>query len=133
MRALLDTDVLIDIALKREPFFAAAAEVVRWAQDTPGQSAVAWHSLSNVAYVVRPDARLFLEHLLRFVEVASVGTAEAKHALRFPMNDLEDALQAASALAFGADYMVSRNLSHYGHSPVSALSPIQFLKKIGRR
>ena len=133
MRVLLDTDVLIDVALKRDPFYASAAEVVQWAQDTPGQAAVAWHSLSNIAYVVRPDARLFLENLLRFVEVSPVGTREAKQAFGFPMNDLEDALQAAAALAFDADYIVSRNLSHYRNSPVTALSPIQFLKEIGKR
>ena len=54
MRVLLDTDVLMDVALKREPFFAKGARVIQWAQETPGQAAVAWHSLSNIAYLVRP-------------------------------------------------------------------------------
>ena len=132
MRALLDTDILIDVALKREPFFANAAEVVGWAEDSPGQAAIAWHSLSNIAYIVRPDARPFLENLLRFVEVSPVGTREAKQALGFPMSDLEDALQAASALAFDAHYIVSRNLNHYRNSPVPAISPRRFLEEIGR-
>ena len=133
MRALLDTDVLIDVALNRVPFAGPAAEVVNWAEDAPGQACIAWHSLSNIAYLVRPDARTFLQNLLRFVEVAAVGTREAKQALSFPMNDLEDALQAAAALAFDAHYIVSRNLNHYRHSPIPALSPSQFLKVTGRK
>lgn len=132
MTALVDTDILIDIALKREPFWAPAARVIEWAENSPGQVAVAWHSLSNVAYLVRPDARPFLEHLLRFVDVATVGTREAKQALGFPMNDLEDALQAAAAIAFGADCIVTRNLGHYRTSPVPALSPTQFLRQLGQ-
>ena len=132
MRVLLDTDVLMDVALKREPFFAKGARVIQWAQETPGQAAVAWHSLSNIAYLVRPDARGFLENLLRFVEVAPIGTREAKQALGFPMRDLEDAMQAAAALAFDAYYIISRNLSHYRNSPIPALSPKQFLSEIGK-
>src|SRR6059036_362506 len=37
MRVLLDTDVLMDVALKREPFFAKGARVIQWAQETPGK------------------------------------------------------------------------------------------------
>jgi hypothetical protein len=132
MKALLDTDILIDVALKREPFWASAAKVIDWAEDAPGQVAVAWHSLANIAYLVRPDARPFLEHLLRFVDVAIVGTREAKQALGLPMNDLEDALQAAAAVAFGAECVVTRNLGHYRKSPVPARSPSQFLQQLGR-
>ena len=132
MRALLDTDVLLDVALNRDPFVISAAEVLNWAEDSPGQAAIAWHSLSNIAYLLRPDARPFLQNLLRFIEVAAVGTREAKQALGFPMNDFEDALQTAAALAFDAHYIVSRNLSHYRNSPVPALSPSQFLKEVGR-
>lgn len=132
MKVLLDTDVLIDVALKREPFSAAAASVIQWAEDAPGQAAVAWHSLANIAYLVKPDARPFLDHLLRFVNVAPTGTREAKQALGLPMSDFEDALQAAAAIAFGAECIVSRNLAHYRKSPVPALSPSQFLQQLGR-
>jgi predicted nucleic acid-binding protein len=132
MKALLDTDVLIDVALKREPFSASAARVIQWAEDAPGQAAVAWHSLANIAYLVRPDARPFLDHLLRFVDVAPTGTRAARQALALPMNDFEDALQAAAAVAFGAECIVTRNLGHYRKSPVPAYSPSQFLQQLGR-
>jgi len=133
MRALLDTDILLDIALKRESFFSNAAEVIQWAEDNPGQSAIAWHSLSNIAYLLRPDPRPFLSSLVRFVEVATVGTREARQAFGFPMSDFEDALQSAAALAFDAHYIVTRNIAHYRKSPVPALTPAQFLKETGRR
>jgi hypothetical protein len=119
MRVLVDTDVLLDVALKRAPFFESAAEVIRWAQDDPGQAAVAWHSLANVAYLVRP-------------EVAPTGTREAKQAIGFPMADLEDALQTAAALAFEAMFIVTRNTKDYKNSPIPPLSPSKFLVEVGR-
>src|SRR5262245_5390278 len=131
MRALVDTDILLDIALNREPFVREAAEVIRWAQSQPGQVGVAWHSLSNVAYLVKP-ARGFIHDLLHFIEVAPAGTREAKQALAFPMRDLEDALQAASAAAFDAMFIVTRNSKDYKKSPIPAITPAKFLAEVGR-
>src|SRR5262245_42860881 len=131
MRILIDTDVLIDVALKREPFAAEAIKVIRWAQDEPGQVGVAWHSLSNLAYLVHP-ARPFIHDLLHFIEVAPTGTREAKQALGFPMKDLEDAMQAAAALAFDALYIVTRNAKDYKNSPIPAITPLAFLAEVGR-
>ena len=132
MRALIDSDVLLDIALRREPFFGAAAGVIRWAQDEPGQLGVAWHSLSNVAYLMKPDARPFINHLLQFVEVAATGIREAKQALGFPITDFEDAMQAAAAVAFDAMFIVTRNAKDYRNSPVPAITPSKFLSEVGR-
>jgi hypothetical protein len=47
------------------------------------------------------------------------------------MSDTEDAFQAAAALAWQADVIVTRNVSDYRHSPVRALSPAAFLTLAG--
>jgi hypothetical protein len=46
------------------------------------------------------------------------------------MPDLEDALQAAAALAWRADVIVTRNLDDYRHSPVPAVAPLEFLRRV---
>src|SRR6059036_1336935 len=113
MRFLLDTDVLLDVALRRERFFEESAGVVTWAEGEPGQAAVAWHSLSNIAYLFRPNARGFIRDLLRFVEVPPVATDESRQAVDLPIADFEDALQVSAAIAFRASFIVTRNLRHY--------------------
>ncbi|MCL5952723.1 MAG: PIN domain-containing protein [Chloroflexi bacterium] len=132
MKVLLDTDVLLDVALFRREFYEASARVLEWAEAEPGQAGVAWHSLSNLAYLVRPDARPFLRELLQFVEVAPVSTESARLALEMSLGDFEDALQVASAIAFGATFLVTRNLAHYKRSPLPALSPAQFLEHLAK-
>jgi hypothetical protein len=134
MRILLesdDSDVLLDVALKREVHLTASQQALRWAEDNAGQAAVAWHSLSNIAYLT-VSARDFIRELLEFVEVPSVGTREARQATSLPMSDLEDALQAAAALAFDATFIVTRNVHDYRKSPIPALSPSDFLTELGR-
>lgn len=131
MKVLFDTDVLLDVALRRPEFFADSARVLSWAEANPGDAAVAWHTLSNLFYLVGPDGRDFIRDLLEFVEVASVGTEDMRAALGFPMKDLEDAMQASAALAFAARHIITRNLVDYRQSPVPAIKPAGFLQLIG--
>ncbi|CAN5427208.1 PIN domain-containing protein [soil metagenome] len=129
MKALLDTDVLLDVALAREPHWVPSSNVLRWAQQE-GEAAVAWHSLPNCAYLLKDSGRPYLERLLRIVGVAPVTTADAQRALSLPMPDVEDAFQAAAALAWGADVIVTRNTADYRRSPVPAVTPATFLKRV---
>ncbi len=126
MRILIDTDVLLDFALGREPFVSAGRQIIAWAEANPGHAAVAWHTLSNIAYIAPSGARAFLRGLLAFVEVPATGTSDAVKALQLPMPDLEDALQASAALSFRADFIVCRNARHYRTSPVPAITAAEF-------
>jgi predicted nucleic acid-binding protein len=129
VKVLIDTDVLLDVALGRASS-RVSGEVLRWAEASPGRAAVAWHSLSNLAYLIRPDARPFIREMLAFMDVPEVGTRHMKAALSLPMHDLEDAMQAAAALAFGAEHVVTRNTRDYRNSPVPALNPRAFLRLV---
>ena len=129
MRALLDTDVLLDVGLNRDEFVAYSAQVLQWAEKTMS-AAIAWHSISNCAYLLKDNGRAFLNNLLKIVTVAEVGHEQALLAMRLNMKDLEDALQVAAAESWKADFIVTRNLRHYATSPVRAVNPKQFLRKI---
>jgi hypothetical protein len=131
MKALLGTDVLLDVALARAPHARDSIAVQRWVEGGDS-AAVAWHSLTHCAHLLKGGGRSFLESLLRLVEVATVGTADARRALSLPMADVDDALQAAAALAWQADFSVTRNTSDYGRSPVPAITPAAFLRRTSR-
>jgi predicted nucleic acid-binding protein len=131
MRILIDTDVLLDFAVGREPFAHAGKRVIAWAEANPGRASIAWLSLSNLAYLAPTGIRDFLLQLIGFVEIPPTGTSDAVRALNLPMHDLEDALQVAAALAFNATYIVSRNTKDYRLSPVPAITPGEFCAQIG--
>ncbi len=129
MKILIDSDVLLDVALARKPHVEDSAQVLRWAE-LSGDAAVAWHSLTNCAYLLNGSGRIFLGKLLQIVEVAAVGDADARRAMSLPVRDLEDAFQVAAAIAWGADCIVTRNLADYKASPVRAVSPTMFLRQM---
>ena len=47
-------------------------------------------------------------------------------------SDLEDAMQAAAAMLFGAQLILTRNLRDYRRSPIKAIAPEAVLKLLER-
>jgi predicted nucleic acid-binding protein len=135
MRVLIDSDVLLDVALAREPWGPSSRDLVNFCQLGGATGFVAWHSLSNVYYSISRerglDGRGFIAGLLRFIQIVPTGNRDMTVALAQDMADLEDAMQVAAAVACKADRIVTRNLRHYGKSPVPAVTPAEFLASKG--
>lgn len=128
MIVLLDTDVLIDLALDRAPYAEAAAGLIDVLEKRPGSAFVAWHSLSNFFYMVAPSrgkhqTKDFLLDLTRFVLVAPTTTESLLFAGRLDLKDFEDAMQVAAAVASQASVIATRNVRDYRRSPVRAAEP----------
>ena len=136
-RWLVDTDVLIDVALGREGFVGPSREIIQLLRERGETLIVAWHTISNFYYnIERPQDAEFAKdavtQLLTFVEVADTGTEDARYALALPMTDFEDAMQVAAARACDARFIVTRNVRDFARSPVPALSPADALAELSR-
>ena len=132
---LLDTDVLIDVALDRRPHSDPAAELLDQIEHGAEAASIAWHSVSNLYYVVTPalggvSARDFIVELTRFVGVAATDTEGIRYAAELPMKDFEDAMQVAAARACGARHIVTRNVQEYERSPIRAVAPQEALSEL---
>lgn len=128
MIVLLDTDVLIDVALDRAPHAMAAAELLNRLEHRPGSAYVAWHTVANFYYLVAPargarPTRDFVLDLLRFVAVVPATTDGLRKATRLPMKDFEDAMQVAAAEACEADVIATRNTRDYPKALVRVATP----------
>ena len=135
MIVLVDTDVLIDVALARDPFYEPAAALLDSLERRPGTAFLAWHSVSNFYYLVsasrgRVTARDFLLDLGRFVDIAPTTTESLRIAGTLEMADFEDALQVAAALAADAELIATRNLKDYSRSPIPAALPQAIVERI---
>ncbi len=138
MIVLVDTDVLVDVALDRAPFAEGSSALLDRLERMPATGFVAWHSLSNFYYLVSPgvgkvSAKRFLVELLRFVQVAPTTTASFVTAAELGMADLEDAMQVAAAIACKAELIATRNVADFKRSPVPARMPAEVVAALGRR
>lgn len=83
MKILVDTNILLDVAQQRAPHLADSDRVLKWCEAHPGNGFIAWHSISNVYYILEKQlgdasARQFITIMLEDLEVAETGTASAK-------------------------------------------------------
>lgn len=132
---LLDTDVILDVALDRAPWAEASSELIEQLEIAPRGAFVAWHTLSNLFYLLRPvrggpDTRSFLAALTRFAKVVPTDSEDFRFATTLPMPDLEDAMQVAAARACGARWIATRNVPDFDRSPVPARAPADLLTEL---
>ena len=128
MKLLLDVNLLLDIALKREGF-QVSKKIIDQCQDSIHHGVIAWHSLSIFHYICtkkkgEKPTRQAINSLLEYIEVSPTDTNSAKQATKSQMKDFEDALQAMAALKSNCDYIVTKNIKDFKNSPVPAILPV---------
>ena len=135
MIILVDTDVLIDVALDRENYAESAGALLDFLEQRPGLAFVAWHSISNFYYLVKPSrgrasTKQFILDLIEFADVAPTTTESLRYAATMEMRDFEDAMQVAAAIACRADIIATRNIKDYSKSPIKAATPTSILSSL---
>ena len=131
-RVLLDTNVVLDVVLVRQPYFLASTAVVDAAGDARVEGLIAGHAVTTVAYLLQRErgaahTRSTLVHLLSQVRVAAVTDEAVRLALSAPMSDFEDAVTAMVANEANVDVIVTRDTRDFVGSPVPAVLPETFL------
>lgn len=132
MRALLDTNIVLDYLLAREPFARAAAEIWQAAEKGEYEPFVSSITPVNLYFIARKqkgdsEARRAVKGLLAVCQIAITDHAALVDALSLPMKDYEDAVQTASARAVSLDVIVTRDISDYAGADIPILTPEQFL------
>ena len=132
---LVDTNVLIDVALERQPFFGPAVELLERLAEDPGRGFMAWHTVSTFYYIVEQTlgnerTRSIIAELSGFLTVAPVTHDSLMYALSLPMADFEDAMQVAAAQAAGAGHVVTRDIGDFTNSPIPAITPEEALREL---
>ena len=115
MKLLIDTNVVLDVLLRREPFSKTAAEVLNLTQRDDVREYVSASAITDIYYIAnkqlkdRAAVRNLLERLLKIVSVAAVSEQEIRNALNLTWADFEDSVQYSVALLNEMDGIVTRN------------------------
>jgi len=132
MRLLLDINILLDVLLQREPWADSAARLLSKIERGKANGFVAGHTLTTIHYVVsrardRQSAAEAVTDLLRFLDVVPIEKVDFSQALVLPIDDFEDAVQAAAALKIGVDYLVTRNERGFGGLAIPSVNAGEIL------
>ena len=136
-QALVDTNVVLDVLLDRQPHAQASTAV--WAAIETGLSKgfLASHAITTIHYLVRKErgavsARRIVSAILQVFDVATVNGPVIQDALRLSLPDFEDSVTAAAARLAGCDFIVTRDAKGFLRSPIRPLTPEAFLPILGK-
>jgi predicted nucleic acid-binding protein len=130
-RVLYDTNVLLDVTLKREPFLAASATALDAVGQGQVEGYVAGHAVTTLFYLLHRQlgstkSRGVLTDLLSKMRVAAVTDAGIRQALGAPFRDFEDAVTHAAAQEAKVEVIVTRNVSDFAKGAIPAVLPEVF-------
>lgn len=134
MRVLFDTNVILDVINRREPFIQDSYKALRIAYDvcTP---CVSTTTITDVVYITRKafadsgKQKSLLQDFFSDFKILAVSKNQIKRAFIAPMTDFEDAVQAFCAKQYGAKFIITRNIVDFKLSPVTAVAPADFLRQ----
>jgi len=135
-KVLLDTNIVIDLLAKREPFYQEAANIFTLADRKVINLFVSALSFANVNYVLlrqrKPEeAKLILRKLKLLVGVLSLDEKIISLSLNDnEFKDYEDALQYYSAIENDIEVIISRNLKDFQNSKLPVMTADQFINSI---
>ena len=132
MRVLVDTNVLLDAFMKREPFFEDSDRVVKLCSNKKFYGFLAAHTITNLFYILRKKnsnekCREIIMDLLTVFKVDSINIEKiSKALLDEDFKDFEDCLQVECAKAVDADYIITRDTKDFEKSTVPCVTPAEF-------
>lgn len=132
-RIFLDTNILLDFLLGREPFARDAENILLLKFTHRKKFFVSALSIANAAYVVRKAGQnpfQVITDLMEWVDVVNLTKAEFRSTVKSTFKDFEDAIQFFSARQINADVIVTRDVKGFTVSSIVVQSPAQFLKEI---
>jgi predicted nucleic acid-binding protein len=135
MRVLLDTDVVLDVMLAREPFATEAVELLDLSEQGAFEAHVSAITPLNIFYIARKaksagDLRQAVQNLLLKVHVCTIDESILQDAFALPFGDYEDAVQHCCATASKLDAIVTRNLRDFKNATLPIFSPTDFLAQL---
>ena len=136
MKLLIDTNVVLDALMAREPWAASAQAILLAVAEEKAEGCITASSFTDIHYILRKHLRdnektkQALLGLLAVVAVLDVTGIDCEKAFELPMHDYEDALLAYCGKRHKVDHIVTRNPKHFEGSPVKVISPEDMLGKL---
>ena len=134
IKALIDTNVLLDHLAHRDGFFQDAAVIFSMVDEGKLIGIVSSLSIVNCAYVLPKhyDGSPVLEQIktmLRMFTISNVDASVLEYAADLEPYDYEDAVQYLSALPYHPDIVITHDKKGFNDLDILVMTPAEFVQK----
>jgi len=135
MKVLLDTNVVLDAIVNREPFCHDAQNVIDLILNSKLEGYITANSVTDIYYIARKhlkqnDLRNTMRSLFTIFYIVDVLGTDCHKALDFPLDDYEDALLVVCGDRTVIDNIITRDKEFLEKAKPSipVISPFDFLR-----
>lgn len=134
-KLFIDSDVLLDLLLGREPFSEDTATLIEKSIESEVKLYTSLLSIANMHYIIgrlenKNKADLKTQKVLKIVGIENLGQSVIDKASKSKFKDFEDSIQNFCAVEAGHEIIITRNTKDYKESELSILTPREYLAKI---
>lgn len=131
-KVYIDTDIILDLLMKREPFYLSAAKLFKLIENNKISAFVSSLIFSNLYYIIKKSegkekAKNSLKKLKLLVKVLPVDEKIIELGLSSSFNDFEDSIQYYVAIENGLKNLITRNLDDYKKSKINIFTAEEFI------
>lgn len=136
MNILIDTNIVLDFLLKREPHIKNTEMIFKACKEFKINGFIAAHSIPDIFYIMRKSYTLYelkeiIKLLADFITIVDLTEKMILSALsEHNFSDFEDSLQDECAQEINADFIITRNTKDFEYSKVKAIEPNEFIKML---
>jgi predicted nucleic acid-binding protein len=132
MKIFLDTNVILDVLTKREPFYIDSSKVLTLVNEKIVSGYTSAITINNIYYILKKlkdkeTAKNFITEILESFEIISLNKNILNRANKISIDDYEDGIQFFSALDSGCDFLITRNYKDYPKLGIKIMSPEEFI------
>jgi predicted nucleic acid-binding protein len=132
---LLDTNIILDIALKREPFFNDSVQIFSLIDSQVISGFVTASTITDIYYISKKEqghgiSISFIKSLMEVIEVVGIDKDIILNAISSDSKDFEDAIQISAAEMNGIETIITRNKKDFSNSLLEIYTPTEFIKSV---
>ena len=134
MNILFDTNIFIDVSLKRDPFYTDSYEALNKVDGVKINGFILASTFTDIYYICRKTLGHaqtidILTTLIETINILGINRDTIIFAIHSNFTDFEDAVQNAAAELNDIDIIVTRNAKDFIHGKIPTQTPTEFLEK----
>lgn len=135
-KIFIDTDIILDLFAKREPFNKAVIVLFTLVEKNKLQAFTSPVVFSNLFYIMtkfktRKFAHSTLRKLRLLLSIIQVDEKVIDLALNSDFKDFEDAIQYYAAKLNNLEFIITRNVKDFSSKDITLLTADDFIERFG--
>ena len=136
MKITIDTNIILDVLLEREPFYEYSKAILELCEKRKIHGFISASSATDIFYLVRKAlssteaAYDALGEILNIVKILTVTNDDVNKAFLQKAKDFEDCLLATCAKSNNCDAIITRNKKDFITFGITLFSPEEFIENI---